>query len=139
MEEEKNGYGFPLHYWLHWQVLLSSLIFLLPAVLAVILIRRRLKSNLNPLNSTQLWFPCWRFLHPRWLLFYRAFAFLSMAFFLYQIVLAVGFFVFFFYTQYVLFSFFFFFFLSFSNSPLSLITITASLLLLVINSTSSLT
>lgn len=94
---EKNG--FPLHYWLHWRVLVCSLIFLVPAVVAAILIRRRLKANLNPLKSTNLWFPCWRYLHPRWLLLYRAVAFLSMVFFLYQVVLAFGFFVFFFYTQ----------------------------------------
>lgn len=98
---EKNG-GLPLNYWLQWQVLVCALIFALPATIAAVLIRRRkLNSNGNFLNSAHLWLPCWRHLHPRWLLFYRAFAFLSMAFLLYQLVLAFGFFVFFFYTQYV--------------------------------------
>ncbi|KAI5674863.1 hypothetical protein M9H77_05813 [Catharanthus roseus] len=96
---EKNG-GLPLNYWLQWQVLVCALIFALPATIAAVLIRRRkLNSNGNFLNSAHLWLPCWRHLHPRWLLFYRAFAFLSMAFLLYQLVLAFGFFVFFFYTQ----------------------------------------
>ncbi|CAA2953328.1 Hypothetical predicted protein [Olea europaea subsp. europaea] len=88
-----------LDYWLKWKVLVCALIFLLPAAVAVILLRKRTSAGSNPLNSNDLWVPCWRNLNPKWLLFYRAIAFVSMSFLLYEVVAAFGFFVFFFYTQ----------------------------------------
>ncbi|PIN24555.1 hypothetical protein CDL12_02702 [Handroanthus impetiginosus] len=93
--EAAAGLGF----WLQWQVLVSALIFVLPAATAIVLLRKRGASGGDPVKPANLWAPCWRNLHPRWLLLYRAFAFVAMAFLLYQIVAAFGFFVFFFYTQ----------------------------------------
>ncbi|KAL1544940.1 hypothetical protein AAHA92_21726 [Salvia divinorum] len=85
-------------YWLQWQVLLSALICVLPTVVAVRFLRR-IGGGSDPLKSVDLWSPCWRNLHPRWLLFYRAFAFITMAYLLYETVAALGFIVFLFYTQ----------------------------------------
>ncbi|KAK9266702.1 hypothetical protein L1049_007355 [Liquidambar formosana] len=83
-------------YWLRWQVPVCALIFVVPAVVAL---RFNKRVTIEPLNSYDLWVPCWRKLHPRWLLFYRAFAFVSMASLLYQIVASEGLFAFYFYTQ----------------------------------------
>nr|GMD22045.1 uncharacterized protein LOC109182898 isoform X1 [Ipomoea batatas] len=83
-------------YWLRWQVVVCALILILPATIALRLLRSRHK---DPIDPSHFWVPSWRGLHPRWLLFYRAFAFASMAFLLYQTVATFGFFVFFFYTQ----------------------------------------
>ncbi|XP_027100115.1 uncharacterized protein [Coffea arabica] len=99
------------HYWLRWQVFVCALIFLLPALLSMILIIKSRSTTRTPPPPSQqqrghrastyrqLWLPCWTTLHPTWLLYYRALAFLTMTFFLYQIVRAFGFFIFFFYTQ----------------------------------------
>ncbi|KAM7501129.1 hypothetical protein LguiB_000033 [Lonicera macranthoides] len=84
-----------IEYWLKWQVAVCALIFIIPSVVSLILITRSQRL----INSTNLWLPCWTNLNPLWLLLYRAFALLSMAFLLYQTVLAFGFFVFYFYTQ----------------------------------------
>ncbi|CAI9104860.1 OLC1v1003643C1 [Oldenlandia corymbosa var. corymbosa] len=93
-------------YWLRWQVPVCALIFILPALVSVTLIinrNRRIKAPLGPSNSIpthhHLWVPCWRFLHPRWLLIYRALAFFTMAAMLYQFIITLGLFTFFFYTQ----------------------------------------
>nr|GMD26778.1 protein rolling stone-like protein isoform X2 [Ipomoea batatas] len=83
-------------YWLRWQVVVCALILILPATIALRLLRSRHK---DPIDPSHFWVPTWRGLHPRWLLFYRAFAFASMAFLLYQTVATFGFFVFFFYTH----------------------------------------
>ncbi|XP_059659334.1 uncharacterized protein LOC132306110 isoform X1 [Cornus florida] len=91
--EEEEGVG--LEYWLQWHVLVCALIFVVPAVVALILI----KKKREPLSSVHLWVPCWRNLNPLWLLFYRAFAFTSMAFLLFQTVSVYGVSVFYFYTQ----------------------------------------
>ncbi|KAF8401240.1 hypothetical protein HHK36_012172 [Tetracentron sinense] len=85
-----------LGYWLRWQVPVCALIFVVPAVLAVVLIRR---VNRAPLNVNDLWIPCWRKLHPIWLLIYRAFVFVFMFWLLYLIVAEHGAFAFYFYTQ----------------------------------------
>ncbi|GFP93608.1 hypothetical protein PHJA_001505200 [Phtheirospermum japonicum] len=85
-----------LGYWLQWQVPVCALIFILPTAIAIRLLRKRTGDAVDPAD---LWAPCWRSLHPRWLLIYRAFSFLAMALFLYQTVADFGFFVFFFYTQ----------------------------------------
>ncbi|XP_009603331.1 uncharacterized protein [Nicotiana tomentosiformis] len=87
-----------LEYWLQWQIAVCALIFIIPTAVALRLINRR-KDTEYPTKSTDLWVPCWRNLHPLWLLFFRAFSFLSMSFLLYQTVSYFGFFVFFFYTQ----------------------------------------
>nr|GLL17998.1 uncharacterized protein LOC109182898 isoform X1 [Ipomoea trifida] len=78
-------------YWLRWQVVVCALILILPATIALRLLRSRHK---DPIDPSHFWVPRWGALHPRWLLFYRAFAFASMAFLLYQTVAT-----FFFYTQ----------------------------------------
>ncbi|KAL3648149.1 hypothetical protein CASFOL_009117 [Castilleja foliolosa] len=85
-----------LGYWLQWQVPVCALIFILPTATAIRLLRKRTGDVIDPAD---LWVPCWRNLHPRWLLIYRAFSFLAMSLFLYQTVADFGFFVFFFYTQ----------------------------------------
>ncbi|KAL6525873.1 hypothetical protein OROMI_030268 [Orobanche minor] len=84
-------------YWLQWQVVVCALIFILPTAIAIRLGLLRKKRDL--VDPVDLWATCWRNLHPRWLLIYRAFAFLAMALLLYDTVAAFGFFVFFFYTQ----------------------------------------
>lgn len=87
-----------LQYWLQWQVLVCAFIILLPAIISLKFIIT--KNNNKPVTNTyHLWMPCWRNLHPIWLLFYRLFSFISMAYLLLQIVLAFGPFVFYFYTQ----------------------------------------
>ncbi|KAG8389611.1 hypothetical protein BUALT_Bualt02G0247100 [Buddleja alternifolia] len=96
MENSNSGLGFGYYYWLQWQVLVCALIIILPTAIAVNLLRKR---GGEPVKTADLWAPCWRNLHPRWLLFYRAFAFAAMSFLLYQTVASFGFFVFFFYTQ----------------------------------------
>ncbi|XXG84627.1 hypothetical protein AAC387_Pa10g2109 [Persea americana] len=85
-----------LRYWLRWQVPVCALIFAVPLTVAIYLIIRRQRS---PLNGSDLWIPCWRKLHPLWLLIYRSIAFVSMSWMLYQLVASVGFFAFYFYTQ----------------------------------------
>ncbi|KAL8544789.1 hypothetical protein ACS0TY_005129 [Phlomoides rotata] len=87
-----------LDYWLQWQVLVCAVIIVLPTAIAIAIGLLRKRSTAGP-KPVDMWSPCWRYLHPRWLLFYRAFAFVTMAFLLYQTVAAFGFFVFFFYTQ----------------------------------------
>ncbi|KAL3616679.1 hypothetical protein CASFOL_039073 [Castilleja foliolosa] len=74
----------------------EGLIFILPAAIAIRLLRKRTGDVIDP---SDLWVPCWRNLHPRWLLIYHAFSFLAVAFYLYQTVAEFGFFVFFFYTH----------------------------------------
>ncbi|KAK4418008.1 hypothetical protein Salat_2213500 [Sesamum alatum] len=96
MENSNAG----LEYWLQWQVLVCAIILLLSTAVAVLLLlRKRSSGERGCLNPADLWTPCWRNVHPRWLLFYRAFAFIAMAYLLYQTVATFGFFVFFFYTQ----------------------------------------
>ncbi|KAH6768927.1 hypothetical protein C2S51_014263 [Perilla frutescens var. frutescens] len=87
-----------VEYWLRWQVPVCALIIVIPTAVAASLLRKRSGAG-DPLKPVDLWAPCWRNLHPRWLLLYRAFAFVAMAYLLYQTVAAFGFFVFFFYTQ----------------------------------------
>lgn len=87
-----------VEYWLQWQVAVCALIIVVPTTVAVRLLRKRGGAG-DSVKAVDLWAPCWRNLHPRWLLLYRAFAFVAMAYLLYQTVAAFGFFVFFFYTQ----------------------------------------
>ncbi|KAK4367247.1 hypothetical protein RND71_015127 [Anisodus tanguticus] len=86
-----------LDYWLQWQVGVCAVIFIIPTAIALRLINR----NTEPIiiKFTDLWVPCWRNLHPLWLLCFRASAFVAMSFMLYQTVDNLGFFVFLFYTQ----------------------------------------
>ncbi|KAH7516932.1 hypothetical protein FEM48_Zijuj09G0008200 [Ziziphus jujuba var. spinosa] len=91
-----QGFG----YWVRWQVPVCALIFIVPAVIALNFIR---KGNAEPLKSSVLWKPCWRNLNPLWLLFYRAFACLCLAWTLYSMVSSHGAFVlYYFYTQWTL-------------------------------------
>lgn len=86
-----------LEYWLQWQVPVCAFILTAPSIIAVNLMKRVDKKNM--VKSSDLWVPCWRNLNPIWLLFYRAFAFVSMVVLLYQTVASFGPFVFLFYTQ----------------------------------------
>ncbi|XP_052173778.1 uncharacterized protein LOC127789034 isoform X1 [Diospyros lotus] len=90
-----------LEYWLRWQVPVCALIILLPFAVAIRILRREEPPPpLLAFSATHLWLPCWKNLNPLWLLFFRAFAFASMAFLLYHIVaLLRGLFAFYFYTQ----------------------------------------
>lgn len=96
--EDDAGVG--LDYWLRWQVPVCALIIAIPAAVCANLIKRRMKSAATePLSFDCLWVPCWRGLNPRFLFFYRAFAFLSMAYLLARVVFQEGIFAFYFYTQ----------------------------------------
>ncbi|KAL7587671.1 hypothetical protein Lser_V15G41461 [Lactuca serriola] len=86
-----------LEYWLRWQVPVCALIFLLPTLVSLRFIIT--KNNTHTTKTQHLWISCWRNLHPRWILLYRLFSFVSMGYLLYQTVLAFGPFVFYFYTQ----------------------------------------
>lgn len=89
-----------LDYWLQWQVPVCALIFTIPSIISLnLVIKERRRDDQQLLKSSDLWLPCWRNLHPLWLLLYRAFAFSSMVYLLYQTVESFGSFVFFFYTQ----------------------------------------
>jgi len=88
-----------LGYFLKWQTPVCALIIVIPAVVAAILIRKRFRRTYEPLNFNNLWVPCWRKLHPRWLLIYRTLVFFTMAWLLYHMVLLSGLFAFYFYTQ----------------------------------------
>ncbi|KAF4383496.1 uncharacterized protein LOC133032796 [Cannabis sativa] len=83
-------------YWFQWQVPVCALLFIIPAVVAVRYIK---KEKAEPLRSFDLWNCCWRNLSPIWLLLYRAFSFICLAWMLYSTVSITGPFVFFFYTQ----------------------------------------
>lgn len=85
-----------LAYWLRWQVPVCALIILVPTSLTLCLI---MKAKAKPLFLDDLWTSCWRKLNPVWLLIYRAFAFLCLAFMLKAAVTFDGAFAFYFYTQ----------------------------------------
>lgn len=87
-----GGFG----YWVRWQVPVCAVVFVIPAVVALKLI---MKGNTEPLKFSLLWRSCWRDLNPLWLLFYRAFACLCLAWILYNMVTLHGAFAFYFYTQ----------------------------------------
>ncbi|KAK4559492.1 hypothetical protein RGQ29_008634 [Quercus rubra] len=83
-------------YWVQWQVPVCAFIVAAPAVLALRFVKK-LKDQ--PLNYADLWTPCWKNFSPVWLLYYRAFAFVCLAWMLYEMVVFAGAFCFFFYTQ----------------------------------------
>lgn len=91
-----------LDYWLQWQVLVCALIVFIPTIISLNLIiktsRRQVKQQ--QLKSCDLWLPCWKNLHPKWLLLYRVIAFCFMALLLCQTVVSFGPFICFYYTQY---------------------------------------
>ncbi|GAB2282130.1 hypothetical protein Dimus_016684 [Dionaea muscipula] len=98
--EESEGKAVGLEYWLKWQVGVCALIILLPSIgAAVIALKRIRKKTAAHLRNSDLWLPCWKELHPVWLLLYRASAFLLMAWILYQMVRVAGSWAFLFYTQ----------------------------------------
>lgn len=92
MAVEREG----LDYWTRWQVPVCALIVLAPAIAAVIVLSR---SKDEGLRLSDLCSPCWRKLHPVWLLVYRALVVLIMTFFLFQMLLLDGANAFYFYTQ----------------------------------------
>lgn len=83
-------------YWMRWQTLVCALIVVAPAVAAVVVAAR---APARPLRAVDLWAPCWAGMHPAWLLAYRGFVFLAMAWLLFQMILFRGFSAFYFYTQ----------------------------------------
>ncbi|KAK9202032.1 hypothetical protein WN944_017241 [Citrus x changshan-huyou] len=85
-----------LAYWLRWQVPVCALIILVPTSLTSCLIK---KAKAKPLFLDDLWTPCWRKINPVWLLIYRAFSFLCLAFMFEAAVALDGAFAFYFYTQ----------------------------------------
>ncbi|PON43203.1 Protein rolling stone [Parasponia andersonii] len=89
--------GFEFEYWVQWQVPVCALIFIMPAVIALKYVNKGKRGE--ALRSFDLWNCCWRHLNPLWLLFYRAFAFVCMAWMLCQMVAIDGPFAFYFYTQ----------------------------------------
>lgn len=95
------GSSMGLEYWLQWQVgACALLIFISAAVtLRYLLGLGQIEPN-RILKSGELWIPCWSWLNPRWLMIYRAFAFASTAFILYEVVVELrGPIAFYFYTQ----------------------------------------
>nr|GEU45026.1 hypothetical protein CTI12_AA038770 [Tanacetum cinerariifolium] len=92
-----NG-GVPLEYWLQWQVFLCAIIFILPTIISIKFILTK-NPQTHTIGYHHLWMPCWNNLHPLWLLVFRFFSFVSMAWLLYQTVMSFGIFVFYFYTQ----------------------------------------
>ncbi|KAG7971141.1 hypothetical protein I3843_07G120900 [Carya illinoinensis] len=86
-------------YWVRWQVPVCALVIGGPAFFAVKFVR---KLKAEPLHYNDLWTPCWRNLNPLWLLIFRAFAFVCLAWVLYEIVSVAGAFAFYFYTQWTL-------------------------------------
>jgi hypothetical protein len=86
-------------YWLRWQVFVCGALIVLPGAVAAVLLPR-LRRAAAPLRATDLWVPCWGRLHPGWLLGYRAFAFAAAVALLARLLVAHGFSVFYFYTQY---------------------------------------
>ncbi|XP_074315981.1 uncharacterized protein LOC141652424 isoform X2 [Silene latifolia] len=95
--------GVGLDYWLKWQVPVCALIMIIPAAVALKLITNNHHHHHHyhdgPLSMQDLWVPCWSNLNPKWLLVYRAFAFLTMSYLLYKMLLFAGLFAFYFYTQ----------------------------------------
>ncbi|KAG9459896.1 hypothetical protein H6P81_004404 [Aristolochia fimbriata] len=85
-----------LQYWLRWQVPLCALIFIVPAIVAVAFV---LRERRVPMSSDGLWMPCWKRLHPFWLLGYRLLVFFLMSYILVRMVAVRGIFEFYFYTQ----------------------------------------
>ncbi|XP_021768644.1 uncharacterized protein LOC110732964 [Chenopodium quinoa] len=88
-------------YWMKWQVPICGLIIVIPAAVANNLIKKRIRNGEDETHKSKLilWVPCWRNLNPKWLLLYRASAFITMAYLLYQMILFSGLFAFYFYTQ----------------------------------------
>ncbi|XP_021769972.1 uncharacterized protein LOC110734222 [Chenopodium quinoa] len=91
-------------YWMKWQVPVCGLIIVIPAAVAINLIKKRIRNGEDETQNLKqskliLWVPCWRNLNPKWLLLYRASAFITMAYLLYQMILFSGLFAFYFYTQ----------------------------------------
>ncbi|GJS02185.1 hypothetical protein Tco_0318693 [Tanacetum coccineum] len=87
-----NG-GVPLEYWLQWQVFLCAIIFILPTIISIKLILTKKPHTHNTIGYHHLWVPCWNNLHPLWLLLFRFFSFVSMAWLLYQTVMSFGIFM----------------------------------------------
>ncbi|KAJ6796109.1 Uncharacterized protein M6B38_221965 [Iris pallida] len=85
-----------LGYWTRWQVAVCGLILAVPAAGAAAAIWR---SRPAPVRSSDLWLPCWRRVHPVWLLLYRVLVLVPMLYLLYCMLLARGISAFYFYTQ----------------------------------------
>ncbi|CAO2818206.1 unnamed protein product [Amaranthus hypochondriacus] len=93
------GIGIGLDYWMKWQVPVCAFIIVVPACVSIYLIKNKTRIPEAQNSSELLWVPSWRKLSPKCLLFYRALAFLIMAFLLFQMILFSGLFAFYFYTQ----------------------------------------
>lgn len=82
--------------WTQWQVSVCALIVVAPAAAGVAAI---LRSDPDPIRPSGLWKPCWKRVHPLWLLAYRFLVCVAMAYLLVEIVLLRGAMTFYFYTQ----------------------------------------
>ncbi|KAL2935125.1 Lipase 2 [Bienertia sinuspersici] len=87
------------NYWMKWQVPVCGLIIAIPTAIAIKFIKSKPRNPQSHNLNEILWISCWRNLNPKWLLLYRALAFLSMAYLLFQMLLFSGLFAFYFYTQ----------------------------------------
>ncbi|XP_056684260.1 uncharacterized protein [Spinacia oleracea] len=88
-----------IDYWMKWQVPVCGLIIVIPAAIAIKMIKNKTINGEEDTQNSVLWVPCWRQLSPKWLLLYRAFAFLTMANLLFQMLHSYGPYAFYFYTQ----------------------------------------
>ncbi|KAH9625817.1 hypothetical protein KSS87_020471 [Heliosperma pusillum] len=79
-----------------------GLIMIIPAAVALKLITNNQQQHHldgDDVSMEDLWVPCWSNLNPKWLLVYRALAFVTMSYILYQMLLFAGLLAFYFYTQ----------------------------------------
>lgn len=113
MELEEPADTTTLSYWLNWRVLLCAIWVLTPKVLASLMMwkyerpnrhltsdRRDTHQGLNqPFCDNEAWRPCFKQIHPVWLLGFRLFTFLLLLATLIFKVLINGGRIFLYYTQ----------------------------------------
>jgi len=103
-------------YWLKWQVFLCFLSLMTTIIMAFYVIKkyegpkgRRSRSeqqednedDIGVLFKHELWEPCWRQIHPAWLLGYRLCGFFTLLFISIVEAIVLGGTVFYYYTEYV--------------------------------------
>ncbi|KAH7678584.1 hypothetical protein IHE45_06G006000 [Dioscorea alata] len=82
-------------FWDKWNAASIGALVISPVPLLVLIILER-----AALRWSALWLPCWRSMHPLWILVFRSCAALCMSWFLYsRMVLLDGIFAFYYYTQ----------------------------------------
>lgn len=85
-----------IRYWTKWQFPVCAVIVVAPAFASAVAI---LRSKSDPIAYSDLWKPCWKRVHPLWLLVYRALACSTMSYLLFEMLLFRGFRAFYFYTE----------------------------------------